>query len=142
MGAGYHGGFGNTRGSREHESKSKQNIPISQKSDLRYSKKKTEGYLLNLDHPKGYSKAKFMKEVLGYTKEDSKLFHNSVTEAIIGKTPLSTEETKYGLKHTYHTEIIGKNNKKLSANVVVIIQKDKGRTIYKIVTVYPDKKGD
>ena len=44
------------------------------------------------------------------------------------------------MRHTYHTELIGKNGNKVKANVVVVIQKDNGRTTYKIVTVYPDKK--
>ena len=60
--------------------------------------------------------------------------------AITNKTPEKTVNTPYGLRHTYHTELIGKNGKKVKANVVVVIQKDNGRTTYKIVTVYPDKK--
>ncbi len=52
-----------------------------------------------------------------------------------------TETTPYGTKHTYHTRIMGKNGDAVSAKVVVVIQKDNGRTTYKIVTVYPDKKG-
>ena len=132
MGAGIHGGFGTgTKGTPP---------PVTKSRDVRYSKKKTEGYLLNENHPTGGSKAKFMKEVLGYSKEDSKLFHNNVVSAIKDKVPSKTETTKYGTKHTYHTNLIGKNGSEVSANVVVIIQKDNGRTTYKIVTVYPDKK--
>ena len=40
----------------------------------------------------------------------------------------------------FDTKLIGKNGSEISANVVVVIQKDNGRTTYKIVTVYPDKK--
>ena len=36
---------------------------------------------------------------------------------------------------------IGVNGGRVKANVVVVIQKDNGRVTYKIVTVYPDKKG-
>lgn len=72
MGAGFHGGFGGTKGA------SGNSAPVNSSKDVRYSKKKTEGYLLNSDHPKGGSKAKFMKDVLGYSQSDSKLFHKNV----------------------------------------------------------------
>ena len=49
--------------------------------------------------------------------------------------------TQFGTKHTYHTKLSGKDGKAVSANVVVVIQKDNGRLTCKIVTVYPDKKG-
>lgn len=53
-------------------------------------------------------------------------------ENLVGKT----EKTKL----TYHTTLIGRDGKAVSAKVVVVIQKDNGRKTYKIVTVYPDKK--
>ena len=131
MGAGISGNYSNTKGS---------NPPISKTSDVSYSQKKTEGYLLNTNHPQGGSKAKFMKDVLGYGKNDAKLFHKNVVESIKGKTPAKTTVTEYGTKHTYHTELIGKKGGKVKANVVVVIQKDNGKATYKIVTVYPGKK--
>ena len=132
MGAGISGNYLNTKGS---------NPPVSQKSDVRYSQKKTVGQLLNTGHPKGGSKAKFMKDVLGYTKSDSRTFHKNAVESITNKTPTKTVNTPYGVRHTYNTELIGKNGGKVKANVVVVIQKDNGRITYKIITVYPDKKG-
>ena len=135
MGTGFHGGFGNTEGTKKENS-----IPVNSLSDVRYSKKKTEGYLLNPYHPIGASKAKFIKEILGYSQEDSRLFHKNVVSAILGKTPTKSEQTQYGIKHTYNTILQGKNGKTISANIVVVIQKDNKRTTYKIVTVYPDKK--
>ena len=48
--------------------------------------------------------------------------------------------TSYGIKHTYHTTLIGKDGANISANVVVVVQKDNKRITYKIITVYPDKK--
>ncbi len=129
--------FKGTKGAKQH---SVDNAPIKKAGDLRYSKKKTEGYLLNLDHPKGGSKAKFMKEVLGYDKTDSKLFHKNIVSAIIGKKPTKTTETKFGLKHQYDVKLIGKGGKSVKANVVVVVQKDNGRRTYKIVTVHPGEK--
>ena len=138
MGTGYKGGFGHTDGEkRKINSISK---PISKRGDVRYSAKKTQGYLLNTNHPKGGSKARFMRDVLGYTTSDSKMFHNNVVNSIINREPTKTVQTQYGLKHTYHTTLIGREGKSVSANVVVVVQKDNKRVTYKIVTVYPDKK--
>lgn len=130
MGAGRSGNYSNTKGSS----------PVVRSGDVRYSQKKTKGYLLNTEHPQGGSKARFMKDVLGYSQSDSHIFHKNVVNAITNKTPEKTVNTPYGLRHTYRTELIGKNGNKVKANVVVVIQKDNGRTTYKIVTVYPDKK--
>ena len=51
-----------------------------------------------------------------------------------------TEQTQFGTKHTYRTQLMGKSGQSVSANVVIVIQKNNGRITYKIVTVYPDKK--
>lgn len=134
MGAGYHGGFRNTAGAKT------DNIPVKSSGDLRFSNKKTTGYLLNPDHPKGGAKARFMRDVLGYKQNDAREFHKHIVDSIKGRAPSKSEETPYGTKHTYHTELVGKDGMKVKANVVVVIQKDKGRKTCKIVTVYPDKK--
>lgn len=135
MGAGFHGGFSDTQGAKSNVA------PVSSLGDVRYSKNKTEGYILNINHPKGGAKAKFMKDVLGYSQNDSKTFHKNVVSSLIGKMPSTSETTPFGIKHTYHTKITGKDGKSISANIVVVIQKDNGRLTYKIVTIYPDKKG-
>lgn len=82
-----------------------------------------------------------MKNVLGYSQSDSKLFHKNVVASLIGQSPTKSETTPFGIKHTYNTKLIGKSGESINANVVVVIQKDKNRTTYKIVSVYPDKKG-
>lgn len=135
MGGGNYGGFQNTTGAS-----SLTKAPVSKSGDVRYSKKKIEGYLLNTNHPHGGSKAKFMHDVLGYSKEDSKLFHKNVVSSIIGRLPTKTEVTKFGTKHTFQAKLKGKSGDLITANVVVVIQKDNNRSTYKIVTVYPDKK--
>ena len=134
MGAGIHGGFGNTKYSRN-------SVPVKTARDVIYNQAKTEGYLLNENHPVGGSKARFMREVLGYTQSDAVAFHNSVVDAITGEKPFVSESTPYGLKHTFHVKIAGKDGTSISANVVVVIQQDNGNTRYRIITVYPDKKG-
>ena len=97
MGAGFHGGFGNTQGSKQNN-----NAPVNSPKDVRYNRKKTEGYLLNTNHPKGGGKAKFMQDVLGYSQSDSKTFHKNVVASLIGKTPTKSETTPFGIKHTYN----------------------------------------
>ena len=63
MGAGMSGNYSNTKGANNNSS-----APIKNTSDLQYSQQKTEGYLLNPDHPVGSAKAKFMKDVLDILK--------------------------------------------------------------------------
>lgn len=133
MGAGRSGLFYGTHGSKSVP-------PITERKNLRYSQKKTCEYLLNPNHPKGGSKAKFFVEVLGYSVLNPKHFHEAVCQSIVGRLPVKTEMTPYGIRHTYHTTIKGLNGKLHSANVVVAVQKDNGRITYKIVTVYPMTK--
>lgn len=130
-GAGERLNFGKTAGSKE------TSAPITSLHEVRYSRQKTDGYLLNPYHPLGAAKAKFMKDVLGYSQSDSKLFHKNVTLSILGKMPTKTETSKYGVKHTYKTNLISKNGNSVTATVIVVVQKDNDRTTYKIVTVYP-----
>lgn len=134
-GAGKGLNFGKTKGANEVKA------PITKKGAVRYNAQKIEGYILNDTHPIGAAKARFMKDVLGYTQSDAKLFHQNVVRSIMGQQPVKTETTKFGEKHTYKTKLISKNGSSVTANVVVVIQKDNGRVTYKIVTVYPDKKG-
>ena len=56
--------------------------------------------------------------------------------------PIKSETTQYGIKYTNKIKLDGINGKNKSANVIVVIQKDDKRSTFKIVTVFPDKKGD
>ncbi|MDY6019172.1 MAG: hypothetical protein SPJ15_05965 [Anaerococcus sp.] len=133
MGAGFHGNFGNTKGTRDR-------VPIRNKNDVEYNKNKMENYLLNNEHPEGKSKAKFLKDVLGYKSGDGKTLHDHLVNAVINKKPVKVENTSYEIKNTYKIKLVGKNNEKITANVVCIFQKDSGQTKYRIITVYPDKR--
>ncbi len=112
----------------------------SSKFDYKTSELKYDGYLLKLDHPDGRSKAKFLKNVLGYKIGDGKLLHKAIGEAINDKLPNIVERTTFGLKYTFNTKIKGKDETYKSANVVVVVQNDDGKTIWRIITLYPDKK--
>lgn len=133
MGTGFHGNFGNTKGT-------KNRTPIRNKNDVEYSKNKMENYLLNNGHPKGKSKAKFLKDVLGYKSGDGKILHDNLVKAVLNKKPVKVENTSYGIKNTYKIKLVGKNNEEVTANVVCIFQKNSGETKYRIITVYPDKR--
>lgn len=75
MGAGFHGNFGNTKGTNNR-------IPIKNKSDVEYDENTMENYLLNNKHPEGKSKAKFLKDVLGYKSGDGKILHDNLVKPV------------------------------------------------------------
>ena len=80
------------------------------------------------------SKAKFLKETLGYGKGDGKALHSAISDAIDGKVPNSVEETKFD------TTIKGKDGAYHHANVTVVVQNDHGKTTWRLITVTPGKK--
>ncbi len=131
MGSGECGNYYGTKGSTP---------PIKKNGDIRYSDKKFVEYLLNNNHPEGGSKAKFFNDTLGYNQENSKELFDSIVKSIKGAKPTKTITTPYGVKHNFKVEIEGAKGIKTKANVVVVVQKDKRRITYKIVTVYPDGK--
>ena len=112
----------------------------SSKFDYKESLPKYDGYLLNLDHSDGGSKAKFLKEVLGYEKGDGELLHSAISDAINNKYPDEIENTKFGTKYTFRIKIKGKNGRYEFANVIVVVQNDKGKTTWRIITLYPGEK--
>lgn len=112
----------------------------SSKLDYEESKLKYEGYLFKIEHLYCGSKAKFLKDVLGYKTGDGKLLHNAIGEAINGKLPNVVERTKFGLKYTFNTKIKGNDGTYKSANVVVVVQNNNGKTTWRIITLYPDTK--
>lgn len=114
------------------------------KKDLDYelSKSKIENYILDIDHPTGWSKAKFFIETLGYSKINSKQFFENISFAIDNKVPYKVTKTKYGIVCEFHEKIKGVNGKYAYAKIIASIQKDNDKSKYRIITVYPDKKGN
>ena len=96
--------------------------------------------MLNFNHPVGGSKAKFLKETLGYTDKDCRLLHENIKKSINNKIPSSIEKTKFGLKKKFDVKLQGKNGKYFDANVTIVVQKDNKRITYKVVSVIPRKK--
>lgn len=112
----------------------------SSKFDYGESKRKYEGYLLDLSHYIGGSKAKFLKDTLGYEKADSYKLHQAIGEAIHGKVPNKVEVTTFGTKYNFNTKLKGNNGKYYSANVTIVVQNDNGKTTWRIITLTPGKK--
>lgn len=104
------------------------------------SKQKYEEYLLNPDHIYGGSKAKFLKEVLGYEKGDEIKLHNAISEALNGKIPNKVIHTEFGTKYEFNVKLKGKDNKFYPANVVIVVQNDKNKINYRLITLIPGKK--
>ncbi len=112
------------------------------KSDFSYdlSKRKIETYILNTEHPKGGTKAKFFIETLGYSKGNPKEFYDNLAEAIDKKIPSKVTRTQYGIVCEFREKLKGVNGKYEYANIIASIQKDDGKEKYRILTVYPGKK--
>ncbi len=104
------------------------------------SKNKYDKYLFDLNHIKGQSKAKFLKEVLGYKLGDGKVLHKAILDGIANKKPDNIEHTVHGLKYTFNTSIKGLNGKFHQANVVIVVQQDNGKITWRVITLYPGKK--
>ena len=113
-------------------------------NELSYSesKIKIETYLLNKNHPVGGSKAKFFIDYLGYSKDNPKQFFNAIYLAIDGKIPTKERDTAHGHVLEFHEKIKSISGNYYETNIVVSIQKDHGKLTYRIITAYPDKKGE
>ena len=104
------------------------------------SREKYDGYLLDLNHVRGGSKAKFLKNVLGYKTGDGELLHKAISEAIDGKLPNKVVKTEYGTKYNFNAKIKGKDGTYHSANMTVVVQNDHGKTTWRLITLTPDDK--
>ncbi len=96
--------------------------------------------MLNSEHPIGGAKAKFFKETLGYSDGDSEKLHKAICEAVNNKIPNKVEITLYGIKSKFEVKLNGSNEKYGSANVVVVIQSDYGKSEWRIITIIPGEK--
>ncbi len=104
------------------------------------SKNKIDNYLLNTENEQGQSKARFFIEVLGYSKSNGKQLFDNLVNAIKDKVPTRIENTKFGEVREFHEKIKAINGKYEYANIVIVVQKDNGKTTYRFITAYPDKK--
>lgn len=112
----------------------------SSKFDYKESEPKYDGYLLKLNHVDGGSKAKFLKDVLGYEKGDGKKLHDAIGQAIDGKIPNKVKNTEFGTKYNFDVRLKGKDGNFHSTNVTVVVQNDNGKTTWRLITLTPGKK--
>ncbi len=128
------------------ENKDKTNIKIDIETinednfPFEVSENKYDKYLFVLDHEVGGTKAVFLKDVLGYTIGDGKKLHYAILNAIKGIKPNVIEQTEFGIKYKFKTKIKCNNEFCCDANVVVVVQKDNGKIVWRIITVFPGKK--
>ena len=66
--------------------------------------------------------------------------HNNIRNALIDKVPTKITKTPSGLKQEYDIKLVAKDGSIKTAKVVVIVQKDNGTSVYRIITLYPGKK--
>ena len=149
MGAGYHGGFGKTRGaerrgariSQTKDSYSKEcDVSMPNYRDIETSIEKFVDYSLNYDNPNAKGKAEAYEKGLGYKKANARelqeKIHTTVSSGLI--KPYSTSETEYGTKYKFRISITGPNGK--TRNVIAVYQIDKGSTIPRLITNYVEAK--
>ena len=68
------------------------------------------------------------------------VLHNNIRNALIDKVPTKITKTPSGLKQEYDIKLVAKDGSIKTAKVVVIVQKDNGTSVYRIITLYPGKK--
>jgi len=133
------GGFSGTNGNPQTELDIGTGGDKPRSGNTQYNGKKMEEYLLNPNHPKGGSKAIFLKDVLGYGSGDGKLLHGRILSAVASAEPTTIVSTEYGVKYHYEIKLPSKEGGK-TANVVVVLQRDNSKDKYRIITLYPGKK--
>ena len=108
--------------------------------EIMYDVSKFENYMLNLNHKDGGSKAKFLKETLGYKSGDCEKLHKALIEAVKGQEPIKVTKFQGAIKAEFHVRLKGNNGKYYEANVIYVIQKDGDKTYYRPITLIPRKK--
>lgn len=68
------------------------------------------------------------------------LKYNNVRKALINQAPVKVTPTPNGVKQEYKVELQAKDGSVKTARVVAVFQKDNGNSVYRIITMYPDKK--
>ncbi|MBX3060332.1 MAG: hypothetical protein KF770_28065, partial [Anaerolineae bacterium] len=96
---------------------------------------KLQGYLLNLSHSEGGSKARWFKEALGFTQENQ----TDLAKQIIfnESTAIQTAITEYGTKYNQVITITGANGKVIDVTFGWIRNND---GIIRLVTAIPTKQ--
>ena len=149
MGAGYHGGFGNTKGATRREieiSQSKgifsyeSSVSMPNYSNIETAIEKFIDYSLNYENPNAKGKAEAYEKGLGYNQANARDLQEKIHSAVSsGKiAPYSISQTEYGTKYKFRIPITGPNGK--TKNVIAVYQIDKGSTVPRLITNYVEAK--
>ncbi len=96
---------------------------------------KLDRYLLNLDHPKGSPKAKWFKDALGFTRENSDELAGQIV--FDSSKAVQTEVVRFGILFNQTISIKGANGRVIKV-LFAWIRNDDG--VVRLVTAVPTKK--
>lgn len=114
-------------------------VDSNEKIQFSCEENKLRKYLLNIDHEKGGSKAKFFIEFLDIKNEDWEYLADQVNNAMRFAKIKNTTFTLYGMKYTANIKIIGRNFKEAVLTTGWIIDTSR---VPRLVTAYPCEKKD
>jgi len=107
-------------------------LPNSEQAIIEESK--LVGYLLNLSHPDGWSKAKFFFE-LGFNRNNPQRLEEALKQHASQTNILSIQETPFGLKYVLEGNLVSIFGKPYKVRTIWFIGYNE--SIPKLVTAYP-----
>ncbi len=133
MGAGSHGGFGNTKGAKDSNYMPNHTNAVT-------PKEKFVNYSLDYTNPNSAGKAEAYERGLGYNQSNYQglvsQIHNAVSSG--QSKPFQVSETEYGIKYKYRISVTGPNGK--TKNIIAVYQLDKGSRTPRLITNYLEGK--
>ncbi len=133
MGAGFHGGFGGTKGSQS-------NYSMPNHTNATTPRIKFVKYSLDPNNPNAKGKAEAYEKGLGFTKQNAdgliSQIHSAVTTG--SAKPYDVSTTEFGVKYKYRIPVTGPNGK--TKNVIAVYQIDKGSNTPRLITNYLEGK--
>jgi len=133
MGAGFHGGFGETSGSQSNNS-------MPNHTNASTPREKFVNYSLDSNNANAKGKAEAYEKGLGYTKQNAdgliSQIHSAVTTGTV--KPYDISQTKYGVKYKYRIPVTGPNGQ--TKNVIAVYQIDNGNGTPRLITNYLEGK--
>lgn len=97
-------------------------------------------YSLNYDNPRAAGKAEAYEKALGFNKSNASQLIEQIANAVLEEkvTPISVENTGFGVKYKYRIPVSGVNGK--IRNVIAVYQIDVGQEIPRMITNYLERK--
>lgn len=140
MGAGFHGGFGNTQGAKEHDKKTNENLLVMPNhAQALTPEEKFVKYSLDYSNKNAIGKAEAYEKGLGYNQSNYHGLINQIHSAVTsGLSPYQVTVNEYGTKYKYKIRVTGPNGK--TKNVIAVYQIDKGFDIPRLITNYLEGK--